>query len=68
MGMSCSRYINKLRMDLAYEYIVDTDISLKEIVYRCGFHSFSYFSNVFKAYYGSSPGTFRKNNSIHGKE
>jgi len=63
MGMSCRRYINKLRMDLAYEYIMDTDISLKEIVYRCGFHSFSYFSNVFKAHYGCSPGACRKNKS-----
>ena len=60
MGMSCSRYINKLRMELAYEYVVATDISLKEIVSRCGFHSFSYFSYVFKSYYGCAPGACRK--------
>ena len=60
MGMSCSRYINKLRMELAREYILATDLSLKEIVYRCGFRSFSYFSSVFKKYYGCSPGSFRK--------
>jgi len=63
MGMSCSRYINKLRMELAREYILATDMSLKEIVYRCGFRSFSYFSNVFKKYYGCSPGSLRKNAS-----
>jgi len=61
MGMSCSRYINKLRMELACEYILSTDLSLKEIVYRCGFRSFSYFSSVFKKYYGCSPGSLRKN-------
>lgn len=60
MGMSCSRYINKLRMELAREYIAATDMSLKEIVYKCGFNSFSYFSSVFKKYYGCSPGAFRK--------
>ncbi len=60
MGMSCSRYINRLRMELAREYILSTDLSLKEIVYRCGFRSFSYFSSVFKKYYGCSPGSFRK--------
>jgi len=61
MGMSCSRYINKLRMELAREYILSTELSLKEIVYHCGFRSFSYFSSVFKKYYGCSPGAYRKN-------
>ncbi len=61
MGMSCSRYINKLRLELAYEYIMATDMPLKEIFYRCGFRSFAYFSNVFKDYYGYAPGYYRKN-------
>ena len=64
MGMSCSRYINKLRMELAREYILSTDLTLKEIVYRCGFRSFSYFSSVFKKYYGCSPGSFRKSANL----
>ncbi len=64
MGMSCSRYINKLRMELACEYILSTDLSLKEIVYRCGFRSFSYFSHVFKKYYGCSPGACRKSGMV----
>lgn len=64
MGMSCSRYINKLRMELAREYILATDMSLKEIVYKCGFNSFSYFSSVFKKYYGYSPGYYRKTGTI----
>lgn len=68
MGMSCSRYINKLRMELAHEYILATDLSLKEIVYRCGFRSFSYFSSVFKKYYGCSPGSFRKSGNAPKNE
>lgn len=64
MGMSCSRYINKLRMELACEYILSTDLTLKEIVYRCGFRSFSYFSHVFRKYYGCSPGACRKSGKI----
>lgn len=60
MGMSCSKYINKLRLELAYEYITTTDMTLKEIYISCGYKSFSYFSNVFKNRYGHSPGYFRK--------
>ena len=60
MGMSCSKYINKLRLELAYEYITSTKMTLKEIYISCGFKSFSYFSNVFKNRYGHSPGYYRK--------
>ena len=63
-GCGISQQVRRLRMELAREYILSTDMSLKEIVYRCGFRSFSYFSSVFKKYYGCSPGSFRKSANV----
>ena len=57
-------YINKLRMDKAKNYLVNTNISIAEIAFSCGFHCQYYFSNAFKKHFGESPLQYRKNARI----
>ncbi|MEG1649398.1 MAG: AraC family transcriptional regulator [Rikenellaceae bacterium] len=57
IGMSPNDYINKVRIDKAIELLADcnSDLSIKEISYMCGFHTPQYFSRIFKQMTGLPP-------------
>lgn len=48
-------YLQQVRLDKSIELLRDTKLSIKEVAYRCGFHSSQYFSRLFKGYTGTSP-------------
>ncbi len=55
-----SDYILKVRMENAAFLLHTTSCKLYEIAHRTGFEETSYFSNVFKKYYGITPNEYRK--------
>ena len=59
MGENLSKYLNRLRVEKASRLLLETDMSLSEIAACCCFEDQSWFSKIFKAYTGISPGKYR---------
>lgn len=53
-------YLNQLRVEKASELLRYGEENIREIAWKCGFSSDSYFREVFKQYTGISPSNFRK--------
>jgi AraC-like DNA-binding protein/ligand-binding sensor protein len=60
MGENLSNYLNRLRVEKASSMLTETALSLNEIARACGFEDQSWFSKIFKAYTGISPGKYRE--------
>jgi AraC-like DNA-binding protein/ligand-binding sensor protein len=60
MGENLSNYLNRLRVEKASTMLTETTLSLNEIAGDCGFEDQSWFSKIFKAYAGISPGKYRE--------
>lgn len=60
LGESYSEYLNRLRVELAAELLVSSDMSLAEVAGACGFDDQSWFTKVFGQHTGMSPGRYRK--------
>lgn len=60
MKTSPTKYILKLRMDLAAELLKTSDLSVGEIGRICGYEDVNFFSRRFKAYTGICPSEYRK--------
>lgn len=62
LGFAPSEYINRVRIEKATEMLSDcnTNLSIKEVCYRCGFSSPQYFSKVYKQVTGTRPRSVRK--------
>ncbi len=60
-GVSPTKYILALRMLLAKELLIESDISITEIGAMCGYLDINFFSKVFKKEFGISPTAYRKN-------
>jgi AraC-like DNA-binding protein len=59
-----AKWIMKKRIDLASDLLINTDLSIADICYDCGFENQTHFSRVFKEKTGSSPLQFRKTSNI----
>ncbi|MBR4667916.1 MAG: response regulator [Butyrivibrio sp.] len=60
MDMTLTEYITQYRMQEAKRLITTTDAKLSEVAEKVGYSDVSYFSNVFKKYYGISPRSMSK--------
>ena len=60
LGVPCSKYIAIKRLSSAAELLKSTDLSISDIVFKCGFRSVSNFYQLFSSLYTISPGKFRK--------
>jgi len=58
-GQNFKSYLIDLRMRNACRLLANTDMSVTDICFDCGFESFSNFMRTFKARYGTSPLKFR---------
>ncbi len=53
-------YLNAYRIEKASRKLLNTDMSVTEIAYSCGFNDLSYFIKTFKSVKGTTPAKFRK--------
>lgn len=60
-GLTVNRFIQKERLDLVKDLILNTDLTISEIAIRAGLSSKSYLSKIFRAEYGTTPSGYRKN-------
>lgn len=55
-------YLNSYRVERAARRLLNSDMSVTEIAYSCGFNDLSYFIKTFKAEKGVTPAKFRSSN------
>lgn len=60
LGYSPVEALIRYRLQTADRLMQETDLTLQEISFACGFHSVNYFSRQFRRRYGASPGEKRK--------
>lgn len=53
-------YLNGYRIEQSARKLTNTDLSITDIAYSCGFNDLSYFIKTFKRIKGVTPGEFRK--------
>lgn len=58
-GKHFIEYLNEVRIAGACKYLLDTDWSISEIAYNCGYKTVSNFNKLFKTITGSSPKIYR---------
>lgn len=59
-GKGASACIQDCRMERAHSLIMETDKTIMEVAYSCGFEDASYFARVFRQYFNASPSQLRK--------
>ncbi len=59
IGRNPAQEIRHLRINQARKLLVKTDLSMEDIAEACGYASYNYLGNVFKAETGYSPGRYR---------
>jgi transcriptional regulator GlxA family with amidase domain len=59
-GLPPGRFLSELRILVAEDLLVNTDLTFTEITYRVGYTSVGTFSSRFKAVTGKSPSDYRK--------
>lgn len=58
-GFSPNQYYLNLKLEKAKDYLSNTRLSCKEIAFRLGFDSTSYFNKMFRLHHGVAPLEFR---------
>ena len=64
MGENLASYLNRLRVEKASHLLTESDLSINDIAYSCGFEDQSWFSKIFKSYTGLNPRKYRTNMKI----
>ena len=59
-GKSFVEYLNEARISAACKYLLDTDWSISEVAYHCGYKTVSNFNKLFKTITGLSPKMYRE--------
>ena len=60
------QFINEVRLENARRLLVDSNLSIAEVGYRCGFSDHSYFSRQFKALFEELPSELRQSVEVEG--
>ncbi|MDR2433697.1 MAG: AraC family transcriptional regulator [Treponema sp.] len=58
-GQTFYEYLSRVRIRQAEQYLMESDMSVTEIAYCCGFNSIATFNRLFKTYMGLSPTAYR---------
>ncbi len=61
VNKTITEFLTEIRLEEAKNYLIDSNLPLKNISERVGFTEVSYFNKVFKKYEGLPPGKYRKN-------
>ncbi|WP_185957426.1 helix-turn-helix transcriptional regulator [Saccharicrinis carchari] len=59
LGIGVSSYINDQRLNAAKRLLETTQLPVVEVDEKVGFANQSYFSTLFKQYFGSTPSKYR---------
>lgn len=66
MGRSFFTFLNEYRINMATRMLLDTDYSIAEIGYSCGYESLPFFHKQFNKFNSSSPLVYRKKHEYTG--
>ncbi len=61
-GENLVTFLNRYRVDMAKELLLNTQIIIRDIGFKTGFYTVQNFNRVFKRFEGMTPGEFRKQN------
>lgn len=61
-------YLNSYRIERACLFLINSDLSVTEIAYQCGFNDSTYFVKVFKKYKKITPKKYRSSLSVATKK
>jgi AraC-like DNA-binding protein len=59
VGVTPTKYIIKLRMQLAVDLLLNSDLTIQEIASRCGYNDYNFFTKIFKNEFGMPPTKYR---------
>ncbi len=59
-GKTFTEFVSQIRIHQACQLLQDTDYSISEIAFQCGFQNLSYFNRSFKKYQRETPKEFRR--------
>lgn len=62
-GFSFNGYILEKKMMAAADYLLNTNLKIKDISIACGYQNQEHFIRTFKKYYGTTPVNYRNNHS-----
>ncbi|MEM9340299.1 MAG: response regulator, partial [Bacteroidota bacterium] len=62
-GMSTSEFVRSVRLKRAIHLLEKSDLSVKEVMYRTGFNTASYFTKCFKKQFGFTPSEYESSPS-----
>tara|TARA_R110002073_G_scaffold30361_8_gene94779 strand:- start:242 stop:1114 length:873 start_codon:yes stop_codon:yes gene_type:complete len=60
-GKTFVEYLNAVRVGYASQMLVEKDLGISEIAYKCGFNNIAHFNRVFKKSKGVTPSLYREN-------
>lgn len=60
MGRPFFTFLNEYRINLAKRMLMDTDWSVREICFACGYESITFFHRQFKKFTNSTPSLYKK--------
>ena len=60
--------IKKVRLDIARQLLIKSNLSIEEIIYRAGFNNRGTFFKLFSATYGCTPRQYREQQISSAKE
>ncbi|OPA73326.1 hypothetical protein BVG16_29430 [Paenibacillus selenitireducens] len=68
LGQTFVHYVQERRVQQAKDYLLNSDLAIKEIAKLTGFESVHYFTRVFTKMLGVSPARFRKSQFTEGRQ
>ncbi len=60
LGITCTEYLNYIRLYHAEELLIKTDMNISEIALCCGFNSIQYFNRIFRREKNCTPRQFKE--------
>ncbi len=61
--MTFGRFLSSFRVKVAEKYLLEEDLTVTDIAFKCGFNSIKTFNRVFKIIKGCTPTEIRKRNN-----
>lgn len=58
-GCTLTIAIHRCRVNIACQYLLDSNLTIEQIARKCGFNDPDYFRRIFRQYMQVSPGTYR---------